>query len=183
MALTVKRANALLLNLSATVTPDEFAQRFGKLFNTWVSLGYCPQCTSDMLAGNDTVIPTALQPLYRQVSAQTTGVNEYQVFTVNGAWLTVFFAFAATLLMVAVASVAVEVISNAKSASARTVEQQSEKEDGEVNARNGHQSQGIETQLPQTGSSVNSCQFSPEWAKGVMQDMEAAAECSRNVRR
>lgn len=181
MALRVKRANGLLLNLSATVTPDEFAQRFGRLFNTWVSLGYCPQCTSDMLAGNDTAIPAALQPFYRQVSAETTGVNENEVFTVNGAWLTVFFAFAATLLMAAVASVAVEIIFTAKSASTKMAP--SEKDEVEFKASDGHQSQGIETQFPHTVSSVNSCQFSPEWAKGVMQDMEAAAEHSRNSRR
>lgn len=134
-----------------------------------------------MLAGNDTVIPAALQPYYRQVNAQTTGVNEQQVFTVNGAWLTVFFAFAATLLMVAVASVAVEVIASAKSASTKII--RGEQEGGEVKANESHQSHGIDMQLPKTVSSVNSCQFSPEWAKGVMQDMEAAAEYSRNMRR
>lgn len=134
-----------------------------------------------MLAGNDTAIPAALQPYYRQVSAETTGVNEQQFLTVNGAWLTVFFALAATLLMVAVASVAIEVIASAKSASRESV--RGGKDEGEVPTHESRESHGLETQLPKTVSSVNSCQFSPEWAKGVMQDMEAAAEYSRNMRR
>lgn len=96
-----------LLNLSASVSPDDFAQRFGHLLNTWVSLGYCPQCTSDMLAGNDTAIPASLQPYYRQATATATYPGD-QVLTINWAWLVTLLASATILLIAGVTSVVVE---------------------------------------------------------------------------
>ncbi|CAN8098938.1 unnamed protein product [Discula destructiva] len=100
-------------NLSATVSPDEFAQRFGQLFNTWVSLGYCPECTSDILAGNDTAIPPNLQPSYRQAIAAA-AYPGVEVYTIEWAWLAVFLVFTTVLLAAGIASVTVESVASTR---------------------------------------------------------------------
>ncbi|KAJ4421999.1 hypothetical protein N0V82_003396 [Gnomoniopsis sp. IMI 355080] len=169
--LTTKRDNAALLNLSATVTPKDFERNFGQLFNTWVSLGYCPQCTSDILSGNNTLIPANLQPFYRQVNATTLGVGG-QVFVVNWAWLSVFLTFAAVLLTVAVASVVIEAIVTTRSGAGGRASGEAGEEEGKRYRRG----QAVHSQLPEKTCStgVTSWQQSPQWARDVVHDMEAA---------
>ncbi|KAJ4397145.1 hypothetical protein N0V93_001369 [Gnomoniopsis smithogilvyi] len=174
--LTNKRATPALLNLSTTVSPTEFARNFGDLFNTWVSLGYCPQCTSDILAGNNTNIPANLQPFYRQVNATTMGAGE-PVFVVNWAWIYVLIAFSASLLVVAVASVAIEAIVLARSVSEKDINTE-----GHGDERGYQSGQPAHLQLPKSCSNFTSCQPSPQWAKGVVQDIEAATGYTEQMR-
>lgn len=149
------------------MSPEEFAQRFGHLFNKWVSLGYCPQCTSDVLAGNATVIPSDLQSSYRQATANMHGSGR-EVYAVNGAWLTVFFVLTILLLVAGVASVAVEAVASARLPRAQPRNPiwwgQGEGKDGLV-----------ELQLPKMYSANAGGQRSTKWGQGLMQDMDAVA--------
>lgn len=116
-----------------------------------------------MLAGNATIIPADLQPFYRQVIATTVVAGDH-VFTINWAWLIVFLAFSASLLIVGVSSVAIESTVVARPASRAN-----------ISKKGGHQSHPFELQSAKTYSStVTSGQHSPQWAQGVMHDVEAA---------
>lgn len=86
-----------LLNLSATVTPSDFAQRFGQLFNTWVALGYCPQCSPEIAVGNHSVVPTDLRQQYRQTTSTLSRPGPPHI-TVHWGWEAVILAFGLILL-------------------------------------------------------------------------------------
>lgn len=146
------------LNLSATVSTEQFAQRFERLLNTWVSLGYCPQCTSKVLAGNNTELPASLRPYYRQATATTRHSGD-QTFDLNWAWMGVFMALAILLLIAGVTGVAVESIS-AGSKRGRGRRSRAEM---------------FDLQLPKTNSTANGDLRSGQWANGVVKDMDAVA--------
>lgn len=151
------------LNLSAAVTPEQFAERFGHLLNTWVSLGYCPQCASGVLAGNSTVVPAGLQPYYRRAAATSTYPGD-KTFAVNWAWLGVFLALAILLITAGAAAVSAE----SMAAGPGTARDKRRREDA------------FELQLPKTNSTVHGGQRSTQWAKGVMQEMDTAAWMNRS---
>lgn len=143
------------------MSPDEFAQRFGRLFSTWVGLGYCPQCSSDVVA-NSSSIPANLQPRYKKVSSTVTWSGE-RVYTVNWAWLAVFIVFTSVMLVAAVGALVVENIVVAKAAKGKPTRRPISKEDI------------VPLRLPTMYSTVSNGQRSPQWGKAVMQDMNAAA--------
>lgn len=96
-----------------------------------------------------------------------------QVFIVNWAWLSVFLTFAAILLTVAIASVIIEAIVTARSASRGGASGEGNEEASE----GFHQrDQPVLSHLPEKTCStgVSSWQQSPQWAKDVVHDMEAA---------
>lgn len=159
------------LNLSATVSPEDFATRFGHLFNTWVSLGYCPQCKSDVLAGNDTVIPSTLQLSYRQATA-TAVVPGAEASTINWPSLAVFLLFSALLLGAGIVSAVLESLGCARAATA----QKAGRTSVWAGVGGGGEGGSLELQLPETCPAVYNSQRSTQWAKGLMQDMEAAVE-------
>lgn len=149
-------------NLSASVSPDEFARRFGHLFSTWVGLGYCPQCSSGIVV-NSTSIPADLQPRYKTASSTTTWPGE-RVYTVNWAWMAVFIVFTSILLIAAVVAILVETMVIAKAAKRKTARRTISKNDI------------VPLRLPtmySTGSSNE--QRSPQWGTSVMQDKDTAA--------
>ncbi|KAK7741469.1 hypothetical protein SLS63_001024 [Diaporthe eres] len=148
-------------NLSATVTPDEFAQRFGHLFSTWVGLGYCPQCSSG-IAINSTSIPANLQPRYRTASSTVTWPGE-RVFTVNWAWMAVFIVFTSIMLVAAVGAIFVEMMVLSKAADQKTARRTISKSDI------------VPLRLPTMYSTSSNGQRSPPWGKTVMHDMDSAA--------
>lgn len=153
--------DSVSLNLSASVSPGDFAERFGYLFNTWVSLGYCPQCNSEVMPGNDTGSPPTLQPFYREATATSTYLGD-QVFTISWPWLTVILAFALLLLIAGTASVVIE-----SSVAAKLIQWDA--------ARYGADRQDMfDLQLPKTCSAYKGGLRST-WGKGVVRDMEAAA--------
>lgn len=158
------------LNLSATVSSEDFATRFGQLFNRWVSLGYCPQCSSDVLAGNDTVIPSQLQPYYRKATATAVAPGD-DVCKINWPWLAVFLVFAIFLFTAGIISVVLESV-----ASARPNTQNTRRTALWVDDASGAKQGSTELQLPRTCSAVYDSQRSTQWAKGLMQDMEAAVQ-------
>lgn len=147
-------------NLSATVSPDEFAQRFGHLFSTWVGLGYCPQCSSGIVV-NSTSIPASLQSRYKKASSTITWPGE-RVFTVNWAWLAVFIGFTSILLIAAAAAIVVETMIVAEDAKKKTARRTISKSDI------------VPLRLPTMYSTVSNGQRSPQWGKAVMNDMDAA---------
>ncbi|KAL1870488.1 hypothetical protein Daus18300_005176 [Diaporthe australafricana] len=148
-------------NLSASVSPDEFAQRFGHLFSTWVGLGYCPQCSSGIVV-NSTSIPADLQSRYRKTSSTTNWTGE-QTFNVNWAWLAVFIGSTSIMLVAAVGSVVAETMIAAKAAKENAASRASLKNDT------------FPLRLPTMYSTASSGERSPQWGKTVMQDMDAAA--------
>lgn len=96
-----------LLNLSATVTPINFAQRFGHLFNTWVALGYCPQCSPEKIVGNGTDSLAGTQQQYRRANATLSSPEEPQL-TVKWAWEAVILSLGLTLLIAGLTAIAFE---------------------------------------------------------------------------
>lgn len=96
-----------LLNLSATVTPSNFAQRFGQLFNTWVALGYCPQCSPGMVVGNGTDNLVNLPQQYRQSNSTLSSLGESH-FTVNWAWEAAILTLSLTLLIASITAIVLE---------------------------------------------------------------------------
>ncbi|KAG8164844.1 hypothetical protein KVR01_005119 [Diaporthe batatas] len=147
-------------NLSATVSPDEFSQRFGHLFSTWVGLGYCPQCSSDVVA-NSSSVPANLQPRYKKVSSTVTWSGE-RVYTVKWAWIVVFMVSTSVMLVAAVGAIVVENMVVAKTAKRKTARRPISKEDI------------VPLRLPTMCSTVSNGQNSPQWSKAVMQDMNVA---------
>lgn len=147
-------------NLSATVSPDEFAQRFGHLFSTWVGLGYCPQCSSGIMV-NSSSIPANLQPRYKKASSTITWPGE-RVFTVNWAWMAVYIGVTSILLIAAVGAIVVETMAVAEAAKKKTVRRTISKSDI------------VPLHLPTMYSTISNGQRSPQWGKAVMNDMDAA---------
>lgn len=146
------------LNLSSTVTTAQFTQRFEHLFNTWVSLGYCPQCTSNVLMGNSTGPAASLQPYYRRTTASTTAQVD-QVLVLNWAWTAVFMVLAILLLVAGVTSVAIAVMTaRAKKSSGRPPRQE-----------------GIEPQILVTNTAPHGGMYSGHWSQGGMKTMDTAA--------
>lgn len=145
------------LNLSATVSPQQFALRLEHLLNTWVSLGYCPQCTSKVMAGNNTALPASLQPYYRRAGAAITHPGD-KTYELSWPWMGVFLALAVLLLVAGALGVAVESVT-AGSKRGRA---------------NGRRQALFDLQLPATNSNVDGGLPPGMWAKGVMKDMEAA---------
>lgn len=147
-------------NLSATVSPDEFAQRFGHLFSTWVGLGYCPQCSPGIVV-NSTSVPANLQPRYKKASSTVTWPGE-RVFTVNWAWMTVFIVFTSIMLVAAVGAIFAETMVLSKVASQKTARRTISKSDI------------VPLRLPTMYSTSSNGQRSPPWGKTVMHDMDNA---------
>lgn len=147
-------------NLSATVSPDEFAQRFGHLFSTWVGLGYCPQCSSGIVV-NSTSIPASLQSRYKKASSTITWPGE-RVFSVNWAWLAIFIGFTSILLIAAAGAIVVETMIVAEDTKKKTARRTISKSDI------------VPLRLPTMYSTVSNGQRSPQWGKAVMNDMDAA---------
>lgn len=96
-----------LLNLSATVTPSNFAKHFGQLFNTWVALGYCPQCSPEIVVGNGTIIPAGLRQRYRQTTSTLSRPGPPQII-VNWAWEAVILALGLILLVTGIIALVFE---------------------------------------------------------------------------
>lgn len=92
------------LNLSATVTPKDFSQRFGHLFNSWVALGYCPGCSSDIVVGNGTGIPAGIKQQYRQTMSTISSPGPPHL-TVNWAWEAVILTLGLALLVVGILAI------------------------------------------------------------------------------
>lgn len=138
-------------NLSATVTSDEFAQRFGHLFSTWVGLGYCPQCSSGIVI-NSTSIPASLQPRYKTASSTVTWPGE-RVFTVNWVWMTVFIVFTSIMLVAAVGAIFVEMMALSNVVNQKTARRTISKSDI------------VPLRLPTMYSTSSNGQKSPPWGK------------------
>lgn len=147
-------------NLSATVSSDEFAERFGHLFSKWVMLGFCPQCSSAIVV-NSTSVPANLQPRYKSVTSTVTWSGE-SVFTISWAWLAVFIVFTSILLVAAVGAIVVETMVVAKIAKGKPVRRTISKSDI------------VPLRLPTMYSTVSNGQVSPQWGKTVIQDMNTA---------
>ncbi|KAI9162714.1 FAD-dependent monooxygenase OpS4 [Paramyrothecium foliicola] len=86
----------------------DFEWRMGHLFNTWVGLGYCPECI-DMhpVYVSKADLSDDVQPLF----FDTTAKHEYTgepVFVINYKWLAVVFTCTVILLLVGTSSVIVE---------------------------------------------------------------------------
>lgn len=150
------------------MSSEDFATRFGHLFNTWVSLGYCPQCTSDVLAGNDTLIHPSLQSSYRQATAIAV-VAGNEVRTIHWPWLAVLLVFSTLLLFAGILSVVLE-----SAAPARPAGQNVRRTAMWVGDVERADDSVLELRLPKACSAVFNSQRTTQWAKALMQDMDAA---------
>lgn len=96
------------VSLSSTTSPEDFARRYAYLFNTWVGLGYCPQCLAVPGGGDDSSQALgeggSLSSYYRTAPAQCRRAGD-AVFAVDAAWLAVYTTSAVLLLVAGVAAV------------------------------------------------------------------------------
>lgn len=89
------------------ISPTDFATRFGYLFNTWVGVGYCPECNS--INDNSTLNSSTqdIQRRYITVNA-TRQYSGEQVYLVSVPWAIAFLVSTVLLLLAGIISVIVE---------------------------------------------------------------------------
>jgi hypothetical protein len=86
----------------------DFTQNLAYLFNTWVGLGYCPEClTIDAYTNPLEAQTPEIQRLFAPVTAQHTFTDDV-VFVVDPKWLVVLFVCTLLLQLLGLASVIVE---------------------------------------------------------------------------
>jgi hypothetical protein len=93
-----------LINLSE-VTPEDFATRFAFVFNTWVSIGYCPECLPVTLWV--AVSDLDISKLYQPIAANRTWANDL-MYHVSWLWLGLFIACSAIMLIGGILAIVVE---------------------------------------------------------------------------
>lgn len=91
------------------VKPTDFAVYFGNLFNTWVGIGYCPQCQPMITFSDYNSTEKTIQDLYKHVDAERVFSGE-AIYSISIPWLVCFVICTVLLLLAGVISVAVESI-------------------------------------------------------------------------
>jgi hypothetical protein len=99
--------SATIVNLSDSVPSSDFSDNFGILFNTWVGLGYCPECQALTNVEDLNSMNASVQERFLDTDA----VLQYsidQVYVIDVPWVVCFIVCTALLLLAGVASVIVE---------------------------------------------------------------------------
>lgn len=96
------------MDLASNITSDTFASEFGYLFNTWVGIGYCPQCSSITTWATFNSNPKDIQQLYIPVNA--TRYTDEEVFQLSLPWSIAFLVSTVMLLLAGIISVVIESI-------------------------------------------------------------------------
>lgn len=98
------------MNLSLATRPSDFAVYFGNLFNTWVTVGYCPLCqpittneTYHAMIDDGTIPP---DEYIRVPSLRTYSRN--QIYRISTVWIACFTLCTVLLLIAGIVSVVVE---------------------------------------------------------------------------
>lgn len=81
--------------------------RFGYLFNTFLGLGFCPECVNIAGAYSLETQTQEVKDLYKPIPAQVRYANDL-VYVINGPWLAGFTVCAAILFLAGLAGVVVE---------------------------------------------------------------------------
>jgi hypothetical protein len=92
-------------NLSRDVRSGNFRWYFSFLFNTWVTLGYCPECVS--LAGSG-FVPSVLEDYYTDTTVEISYSGYDAVYKVNKGWLAGVLITALLLVGVGAISIIIE---------------------------------------------------------------------------
>ncbi len=89
------------------VPPETFARRFGYVFNTWVGLGYCPECIT--LVDSDTLADMSerVRAAYREVNV-THVLYQDLVYGLSWPWVWTMVVSSAALVVLGMVSVALE---------------------------------------------------------------------------
>lgn len=96
------------MDLASNTTSELFASNFGYLFNTWVGVGYCPQCSSITTLQKFNDSPPETQQLYVPVYADRSSGK--QVFKLSWPWSIAFLVSTVLLLLAGIISVVIESI-------------------------------------------------------------------------
>ncbi|KAF2993855.1 hypothetical protein E8E13_000404 [Curvularia kusanoi] len=100
--------SAKAINLSHALTASDFAKNFGLLFNTWIDIGYCPECRAlaDQAAYNNASQALKDRFVERNNTESWNGIDT--VYTVQTPWAACYMVCTCLLLLFGVAGVIVE---------------------------------------------------------------------------
>ncbi|OIW29791.1 hypothetical protein CONLIGDRAFT_345385 [Coniochaeta ligniaria NRRL 30616] len=93
--------------MSKDLALKDFELRFGYLFNTYLGLGYCPECVTLFKNWQTATQPAKVSKLYKTITAQVEFANDL-IYVISGPWLAAFSVCAAILFLAGLAGVAVE---------------------------------------------------------------------------
>jgi hypothetical protein len=96
------------INLSDALTASEFADKFGLLFNTWIDIGYCPECQAlvDQAAYNSS--DDTLRARFVKLDDTQASEGIHTVYMIKKPWAAFFMVCTGLLLFFGVAGVIVE---------------------------------------------------------------------------
>jgi hypothetical protein len=92
--------------LSTEITPEEFGIRFGYLFNTFLGLGYCPECVNVFMT-SQLDDRTDVAGLYQPITAKLQYAKDLK-YVINDGWFAGFTICAGILFLAGLAGVVVE---------------------------------------------------------------------------
>jgi hypothetical protein len=97
-------------NLTNSSTSNAFEVYFGFTFNTWVQLGYCPECLDNFLsdASEDDGAPDVSSFYINVVASRTYPADT--IFHVIPGWLALYFVCSSVLLIAGIISTILESI-------------------------------------------------------------------------
>ncbi|KAH8646878.1 hypothetical protein BX600DRAFT_443848 [Xylariales sp. PMI_506] len=94
------------LNMS-TILPSKFAWNYAQLFNTWVSVGYCPECQAITNLAQFSQSAAEIQGRYLKTTAQRT-YSGALVYRLSVPWAACFLTCTVLLVVAGIAGVVVE---------------------------------------------------------------------------
>jgi hypothetical protein len=100
----LNRTEITLFNLSDVTTKDDFQWYFGYCFNTWINLGYCPECIDAASYG---YFPENRQKYYKNSEGSQITTGDY-IYHTEGGWMALYFICTSLLLIAGVISVLLE---------------------------------------------------------------------------
>ncbi len=91
-------------NISALVSPSDFEYYFGYAFNTYLTLGFCPQCVD---AGSSNYSGTDRNYLYKTVKSEYI-FRDHDIYQLAVSWVILYWFCCGTLLIAGIFSVWLE---------------------------------------------------------------------------
>lgn len=95
------------INMTAYIAPSNFSQNLAYLFNTWVSVGYCPECNAVLDTTDFTDSDASVQDLYATTSAARS-FHSAEIYQIVRPWAWAFLVSTVLLLLAGVAAIVVE---------------------------------------------------------------------------
>jgi hypothetical protein len=95
-----------IFNLSKTASVNDFEWYMSYAFNTWVNLGYCPECVDFNSTGWLDQFPDRI-PLYANATSNRTSSDIF-VYKIDRGWVACYMLCSLLLLLASIATVLLE---------------------------------------------------------------------------